>query len=188
MAKRAKFSRAIKGFRNWCFTKIAELKPRLAVEGVVPGLKFNNQPAVIVGELLERLCELGLAFRIRTINPRSYKSARATIALLQEILNETDADNLPKMITRALATTNLKGRGPVLSHRKSLILQALQELKAGSPYDRVTTKQVAKAAEGPAANPDAFKEPIAELVKDGFVKSKAGRGGGCWLTKKGLNY
>ena len=36
-----------------------------------------------------------------------------------------------------------------------------------------------------AAEPVHYKEPIASLKKDGFIRTKSGRGGGCWLTTEG---
>jgi hypothetical protein len=74
---------------------------------------------------------------------------------------------------------------PELSQRQYDILEALYLLKAFSCDSRVTTAQVAKRAEGPCVNPEAFKEPIADLKHKKLIDTKDGRGGGCWLTDDG---
>jgi hypothetical protein len=74
---------------------------------------------------------------------------------------------------------------PVLSQRQYYILQAMLRLGATSPDTLRTTIEIAKKAD-PDADPDAFKEPIADLKKRNFIATKEGRGGGCWLTPEGL--
>jgi hypothetical protein len=74
---------------------------------------------------------------------------------------------------------------PALSERQYRILQALLELDATSPAKRRPTKDVAEKAEGIEADPEGFKQPITDLAASGFVGTKGGRGGGCWLTATG---
>jgi hypothetical protein len=74
---------------------------------------------------------------------------------------------------------------PALSQRQYDILQALLELHATSADKRRPTMDIAKRAEGIEADPEGYKQPIAELATLGFVSTKEGRGGGCWLTAKG---
>jgi DNA-binding IscR family transcriptional regulator len=74
---------------------------------------------------------------------------------------------------------------PVLSGRQYEILQALLELDATSPDKRRSTEEVAKHAEGIKADPEGYKQPMAELAALGLVATKKGRGGGCWLTPTG---
>jgi len=77
------------------------------------------------------------------------------------------------------------GPQPDLTDRQKLVLQALLELAAVDLSSRRTTQQVACTAGGRAADAEEFKAPVAELVRLGFVKSKRGRKGGCWLTEQG---
>jgi hypothetical protein len=74
---------------------------------------------------------------------------------------------------------------PVLSERKYLILRTLLELDATSPDNRRATKVVAVKAEGVEADPEGYKKPVAELADLGYVATRGGRGGGCWLTATG---
>lgn len=77
------------------------------------------------------------------------------------------------------------GPQPDLTDRHNLVLQALLELGAVNLSSRRTTQQVACKAGGRTADAEEFKLPVAELVRLGFVKSKRGRKGGCWLTELG---
>ena len=47
------------------------------------------------------------------------------------------------------------------------------------------SQEVAEKAEGLNANTNAFKEPAANLRRQGYIDTKEGRGGGSWLTKSG---
>lgn len=73
-----------------------------------------------------------------------------------------------------------------LSQRQILILQTLFEATAFNSDRRINTDEIAERAEGPGTNPAGFKEPVADLHSKGFIKTKTGRGGGCWLSQKGL--
>ena len=77
---------------------------------------------------------------------------------------------------------------PVLSDRQYLILKTMKLLKAVSADSRCATDEIAKKAEGLEAAPVQFKGPIATLKSLGFLKTKEGRGGGCWLTGDGLRW
>jgi len=77
---------------------------------------------------------------------------------------------------------------PILSEQQENILKALYLLKAFHPGNRKSTRAVALRADGSEANPEAFKEPIAELKRLGLVETKEGRGGGCWLMLLGREY
>jgi hypothetical protein len=87
--------------------------------------------------------------------------------------------------TRMDAAAEAVHQVPALSQRQYYILQALLELDATSPDKRRPTKDVAAKAEGIGADPDGYKQPVTELANLGFVGTKDGRGGGCWLTAKG---
>jgi hypothetical protein len=74
---------------------------------------------------------------------------------------------------------------PVLSTRQYEILEAMHLLKAFDAAKRKTTNKIVDKAER-GANPEGFKEPIADLKRRGLVATKEGRGGGCWLTPEGV--
>jgi hypothetical protein len=74
---------------------------------------------------------------------------------------------------------------PALSNRQYDLLEALYRMNAFHADAKQTTLDVAQKAEGPEVNPEAFKEPIAELKRLKYVDTKEGRGGGCWLTSSG---
>jgi hypothetical protein len=72
-----------------------------------------------------------------------------------------------------------------LSPRQYYILKSLLLLGATSANTRCTTEKIAKRAEGNAANPVQFKEPVADLKRRNLIRTKEGSGGGCWLTQPG---
>jgi hypothetical protein len=74
--------------------------------------------------------------------------------------------------------------GPALSQTQFKILEAMFQLKAFDSRSLRSTEEIAKRV-APGSNPESFKKPIADLKNRGFVKSKKGAGGGCWLTQKG---
>jgi len=76
---------------------------------------------------------------------------------------------------------------PALSARQYLILQTLLIMKAMTAVARQTTAKIVEKAEGKAADPVQFKKDIASLKNAGFIDTKSGAGGGCWLTTKGRN-
>jgi len=71
-----------------------------------------------------------------------------------------------------------------LSQRQQEILLALLELRAFNEDFLQSTESVSKRASG-VADPEAFKAPVAALVRAGFLSSKGGRAGGIWLTPAG---
>ena len=72
-----------------------------------------------------------------------------------------------------------------LGERAQLVLTVLLEKEAFDSDHRQTTEDIAVAAVGPDADPNQFKEVIASLRKAGYVGTREGRGGGCWLTELG---
>jgi hypothetical protein len=73
-----------------------------------------------------------------------------------------------------------------LSQTQIEILQAMLKSKAIDSARRKTTEQIAIAAQGPHANPESLKRPIANLRKRGLIETQDGAGGGCWLSDSGL--
>ena len=76
---------------------------------------------------------------------------------------------------------------PELSHNKYYFLEALLLDNAVSADARLTTKELVKRALGTGVNPVTYKRDIAELRSEGFIFTKSGVGGGCWLTSTGLD-
>lgn len=72
-----------------------------------------------------------------------------------------------------------------ISERAQLVLVAMLELEAFDSDRRQSTEVIACAALGEAADANALKAVMADLKTRHLVKSKTGRGGGCWLTNKG---
>lgn len=72
-----------------------------------------------------------------------------------------------------------------LTDRQRGILLALLESRAFGRDSRLRTEDVAKAAEGRAANPSGFKRPVADLSLLRIIDSLDGREGGIWLTQLG---
>jgi hypothetical protein len=77
------------------------------------------------------------------------------------------------------------GRALDLTQRQREILQALYNQGARDSDDRMTTEQIAEAI-CPSLYSASLKEPISKLSARQLIATKAGRGGGCWLTAEGL--
>ena len=74
---------------------------------------------------------------------------------------------------------------PVLGERAQLVLTVLLSESAFSSDSRVKTAEITAKAAGPEADPNAYKKVISSLASLGYVSTREGRGGGCWLTGKG---
>jgi hypothetical protein len=72
-----------------------------------------------------------------------------------------------------------------LTSRQQHCLQAMLELKAFDRGSRQCAEDIAVKAEGPAANVNGFKGPLAGLVEAKLAASQTGREGGYWLTESG---
>jgi len=73
---------------------------------------------------------------------------------------------------------------PALCGIKQEILISLLELKAFDSNHRATTGGIVSKA-NPTSDDGTYKNPLAQMVKDGLIHSKKGRGGGFWLTTNG---
>lgn len=72
-----------------------------------------------------------------------------------------------------------------LTDRQRNCLQVLREQKATCADARKNADEIARLADGRAANCDGFKSPLAQLVEHRLIQSKGGRGGGYWLSERG---
>lgn len=76
--------------------------------------------------------------------------------------------------------------GEPLSERAQYVLQAMLELDAVDSDRRKSTEVIAVKAFGTGTDPNSLKSVMAELKHRELIRSKMGRGGGCWLTDSGL--
>ena len=74
---------------------------------------------------------------------------------------------------------------PLLSERAQLVLQVLLREKRLDSDQRMRTADIAVKASGKGTDANAYKEVISSLKGLGYVNTKEGRGGGCWLTAAG---
>ena len=72
-----------------------------------------------------------------------------------------------------------------LSDRAQLALVAMLELRAIDSDARRCTEEIAVKALGGQTDGNSLKNVISELHTRRLIETKAGRGGGCWLTAKG---
>ena len=79
-----------------------------------------------------------------------------------------------------------EGQNAQLRTRHLDCLEALRDMNAVSEDSRRKARAVAMKVHGPQGGPEQVKEPLADLRGWGYVESKAGRGGGTWLTENGL--
>jgi hypothetical protein len=104
---------------------------------------------------------------------------------LSPLPNPIEWASVPASLAKSETTaTSAPESDPPLSQRQYEILEAMLNLRATDPARRKTTEVIAAAAEA-GANPEAFKIPIKDLKKRGFIGTKPSRGGGCWLTATG---
>ena len=73
-----------------------------------------------------------------------------------------------------------------LGDRGQLVLIAMLELGAIDSDSRKSTEEIAAKALGSGSDANALKGVMAELKTRQFVQSKTGRGGGCWLSDRGI--
>ena len=73
---------------------------------------------------------------------------------------------------------------PSLTSRQETILIEMLSLSATSERGRATQPQIVKQCE-PSANADSWKRIFSQLVRLGYLDSKVGPDGGCWMTEKG---
>lgn len=74
-----------------------------------------------------------------------------------------------------------------LAERAQLVLIAMLELDAVDSDRRKPTDEIAVQALGEGADPNALKGVMSDLKTRELINSKTGRGGGCWLTAKGIS-
>ena len=96
-----------------------------------------------------------------------------------------EAAAAPATMPVAVAPPHANAADPPLSQRQREILQALVSRRALNAALRQSTQKIAVLVEGPEANFQAFKVPIAELRRRGLIATQEGRTGGCWLTPAG---
>lgn len=72
-----------------------------------------------------------------------------------------------------------------LAERDRCVLKAMLVLGAVSSDRLTTTEKITTKAFGANGDPNSLKSVVAALGASGFVKTKKGAGGGCWLTAKG---
>ena len=77
------------------------------------------------------------------------------------------------------------GDGSGLGERSLLVLKVLLNGKAFDSDHRMRTADIAKRAAGKTADPNQYKKVVADLKGRGYVDTKEGRTGGCWLTAAG---
>jgi len=75
-----------------------------------------------------------------------------------------------------------------LTDRQYAVLDALFDMKSFTPDQKMSTDEIAAKAGDRGPDPAGFKEPIADLGRHGLVKTKTGRGGGCWLSRDGRRF
>ena len=78
-----------------------------------------------------------------------------------------------------------RGAWNALTDRQRNSLRALLELRAFDADSRRDAKAIAAKAEGPQANVNGFKGPLADLARRGLAEGKTGRKGGYWLADRG---
>jgi hypothetical protein len=122
------------------------------------------------------------------------ESAPAENAALEKVIGRIEvalvklkgkvAGSPPPPAKKAQAEGN-GGDGSGLGERSLLVLKVLLNGKAFDSDHRMRTADIAKRAAGKTADPNQYKEVVADLKGRGYVDTKEGRTGGCWLTAAG---
>ncbi len=100
---------------------------------------------------------------------------------LSKVTNDSPLDN-------NTSGSSHTARTRALTDRQRNILRALFEGHAFDRETRMTTEAIAESAEGKAANPETFKQAVAELALLEFVETVRGRQGGVWLSPEGKSF
>ncbi|GIW90170.1 MAG: hypothetical protein KatS3mg109_0602 [Pirellulaceae bacterium] len=80
---------------------------------------------------------------------------------------------------------DLSSQDEPLSDRAQEVLVAMLQLKAFDSDSRQSTAAIAARAMGAEADANSLKPVMSELATRRLIQTRAGRGGGCWLTKAG---
>lgn len=99
-----------------------------------------------------------------------------------------DADTISARAGKGLLEELNRGNLDGPNRRQREILQAMLELEAFDGDSCRTIPEIAVKAEGTYAKAEAFKIPMSQLNKAGYVESRRGRDGGCWLTQVGRGF
>lgn len=73
-----------------------------------------------------------------------------------------------------------------LAERARDVLVAMLELDARDSDRRQPTARIAERAFGGAGDANSLKPVITDLARNRLVDTRGGRGGGCWLTERGV--
>jgi len=115
----------------------------------------------------------------------SRRSRSTTIyRLTTQSLKRTKANAKPPEI-QISELLGLSPRDEPLSDRARFVLHAMLELDAVDSDRRRSTEDIAVKAIGRAVDANALKSVVADLKTRNLIDTKAGRGGGCWLTDRG---
>ena len=115
-------------------------------------------------------------------------SSHCGLFALQELI---DIDAAGNWMARPLAR-QVAGFGAAsiddepLSERAQLVLIAMLEMEATTSDLRRTAEEITVKAFGTQADANALKGPMSDLTTRELTNSKTGRGGGYWLTEKGM--
>ena len=117
------------------------------------------------------------------------------VDVLMNWLDELEAEPQPaagvtgeaKQVEVAAEQITIIEQVPTLSDKQYLILEWMLSNGSISSENRTNNKEISLGVDGNLASEQAFKVPLAELRKTHeLIDSKTGRGGGCWLTPKGI--
>jgi hypothetical protein len=147
---------------------------RLALDLIKEGL-FGDVHRILA---LLRLCPIDPA---RVSSPRwdiPFNDRRLLTAILEPLQSRRGA----AQSSEGIAAADIE---PVLNARQRRALVALLKLGAVDSDRLQTTEAVTARLAVPDADANQYKKVIAALNKIGYVSTKEGRGGGCWLTDDG---
>jgi hypothetical protein len=172
--------------------------PRFHADNYTQWMLFVYRRLVGVGGLVVtrpapelRFNRVAVDFPLSELDQRvsvTYLSVDAILASVYAIERELEiGSSLPSAVSE-VSGENVAPQGGsdiALSDKQYDILEAMLDLEATDPSRRKTTAQIAEAVEGPGANSEGYKRPIAALKHHGLIETKDGREGGCWLTSPG---
>jgi len=101
-----------------------------------------------------------------------------------EALSRTKAEALLRDARNSEKSKSVSNDEP-LGERAQVVLIAMLELGAIDSDSRKSTEDIAGRALGHQADANSLKNVISELNTRRLIKTKMGRGGGCWLTESG---
>lgn len=147
------------------------------------GKKLEYLDSRSVGSRLVRIAKVGYKQCLIAINKNNQRDRLAVFSATCGSKRGKSA-KLDRPLRQSQGGKRTAG-DPVLGERARLALVALLRERAVDSDHRITAEKLAVSAVGATADANQYKAVVVYLKELGYVDTRKGRGGGCWLTPAG---